>query len=39
MTQWIGFTNPKDVFVDKEEFEFFKWIAELFNAQDVRVVH
>jgi hypothetical protein len=30
------YIKPKDYFADKNEFEFVKFICELFNAQEVR---
>jgi len=36
MTTWIGFTNIKDWFADKEEFERVKEICEMFDAQWIR---
>lgn len=35
MTNWIGFHNLKDIFADKNEFEYVKAIAEMFDAQTV----
>jgi hypothetical protein len=33
---WTNITNPKDWFESKEQCEFVKWAAELFEAQEVR---
>jgi len=37
MTSWIGFTNPKDVFEDKEEFQQFQWLCREFNVQWIKL--
>lgn len=35
MTAWPNITNPKDWFESREQFEYVKWLAEEFEAQEV----